>query len=86
MHRNLYSRFVMQNEDYFYSVGPSTPSCCSCTNWVATRIFNREAFLCPTDGLGACKAAEKDGLTHPSESCQRWQPWQSAPVALAATA
>ncbi len=86
MRRNLYSRFVMPDDDYFYSVEPSTPSCCSCTFWVATRIFNREAFLCPTDGLGACKAAEKDGLTQPSECCQRWQPWQSAPSALAATA
>ncbi|MGD9788110.1 MAG: hypothetical protein AB7U30_09185 [Sulfuricellaceae bacterium] len=85
MHRNLYSRFVMHNDDYFYSVEPSTPSCCSCTNWVATRIFNRDAFLCPSDGLGACKAADKNDLTPPSECCQSWQPWQSSLAAIAAT-
>jgi hypothetical protein len=80
MTRNFYSRFVMHDENYFYSVTPGTPSCCSCAYWVATRVFNREVFMCPSDGVGACNAAGKKGLTPPSESCQCWQPWHSAPA------
>jgi hypothetical protein len=69
----------------FYTVTPGTPTCCSCAHWVATRIYNREAFLCPSDGLGSCCAAPGRNLTPPENSCHSWRPWQADRPAQAAS-
>lgn len=74
----------MTSPEYFYTVNPETPTCCSCTHWVATRIYNREAFMCPNGGLGSCRAASTRSMTPPQDTCHSWQPWQTGRQAQAA--
>lgn len=75
----------MKPSEHFYTAPSGTPTCCTCANWVATRIFSRNAFMCPNDGLGSCNAAQSRSLTTPEDSCHSWQPWQVTPQAQATT-
>lgn len=68
---------TMKSSEYFYTVKSETPTCCSCAYWVATRIYNREAFMCPNDGLGSCSATPTRSMTPPEDTCHSWQPWQT---------